>query len=135
MRLRAWATPFLAALVAALPTLVSLCELRCLSPGAAEKVASEAAASSACSDHGTGEAEETPASSPFESAHDCGEHALLAKSGSVGFEFQLARTFAGLAVASGASAPVPEAFSHAGVLSVSTDLSPPFGRRPGVLRL
>lgn len=135
MRLRAWATPFLVTLVAALPTLVSLCELRCLSPGAAEEMASEAAASPACSGHGTEEAEEAPASSPFESAHDCGGHALLAKSGSVGFEVQPPRTFAGLAVVSGSPDHVREPFSHAGALSVSTDLSPPFGRRPGVLRL
>lgn len=134
MRLRTWVTPFMVLLAAALPTLVSLCELRCVSPGAASTVSQEAE-SPACSGHRTEGADKAPAGSPSESRHDCGGHALLAKSGSVAFEFQLGRAFVGLCVVTTASGLVNDASGHSASLSVSTDLSPPFGRRPGVLRL
>lgn len=133
MRLRAWATPFLVVLAAALPTLVTLCELRCVSPGLATEAVPEAPATAACSGHGT-EADEKR-SSPSESSHDCSGHAILAKSGSVGFDFQLARTFVGLSVVSTAFGFVNSASGHPAIMSVSTDLSPPSGRSSAVLRL
>ena len=132
MRLRAWTTPFLVALTAVLPTLVSLCELRCDTPVWA---ATDADASPGCSGHGADKSEQAPPGNPFDSRHDCGGHALLAKSGGAGFDLRLARALVGLAVATGVPDPAREALSQAGALSESTDLSPPFARTPDVLRL
>jgi hypothetical protein len=60
---------------------------------------------------------------------------MLAKSGSVGFGFQIARTVVGLSVVSTAFGFVNSASGHPAIVSVSSDLSPPSGRSPGVLRL
>lgn len=133
MRLRACLTLFLAASVAALPTVVSLCELRCVSPGAVHAPSEET--SFTCSGHGTGEAGEATPNIPPDSSHDCGEHALLAKGGGVVFQPHLARNLVAAAVVSTPPGFLDNASGHAGTLSISTDLSPPFGRRPGILRL
>ena len=135
MRLRDRVSLLLVALVAALPTLVSLCELRCVSPGTAPEATSDQHVSSSCSGHETDGAGEAPRGTPAESSHECRGHVLLAKSGSVGFGFQPARHFAGLAVVCDASDTIAEPLSHAGILSISSDLSPPSSRSPAVLRL
>lgn len=127
--------PFLVVLAAALPSLSSLCELHCISSGASANVVSEEGVSSECSGHETDKPGGAPARSPSESSQDCSGHTLLSKSSSIGFQFQLTRAFSGLAVTGVASAAANEVSDHSATLPLSTDLSPPFGRSPGVLRL
>ena len=133
MGLKVWAAALMAVLVAALPSVGSLCELRCASHGIPVEDPSEQQTTADCSGHGT-EPQEMP-SGHSESGHDCGEHALLAKGGGVGFQPHLARNLVVTAGVSTASGFLNNASGHPATLSISTDLSPPFGRRPGILRL
>lgn len=133
MHLRLWTTPFLVALAASLPSLITLCELQCASPISVTKTVSGATESPACPGHGPKDTENAPAD-PARSAHDCGEHTLLAKGGNASFDARLTGVSVVLPMATetrSSRAPSSEEVAS----SASTDLSPPFGRRPGVLRL
>lgn len=131
MRVRGSVSVLLVAIVAALPSLMSLCELRCVSPGLATQSVPEAPSTPTCSGHETDS--QGKGSEPSDSSHDCGGHALLAKGGSVGFEFQLAQAFVRPAIVSRRSGIQSEASNEA--FSASRDLSASSGRSPAVLRL
>ncbi|HZI65105.1 MAG TPA: hypothetical protein VFF17_00935 [Thermoanaerobaculia bacterium] len=115
----------LAVLIGAVPTIVSLCELRCV----AAEVAPVSAAPSHCAGHGA-----EPGSQPSQSAHEgCGGHVLLAKGGAAGTALHL-----DLAVP---AVPVSGSFvltldrKPVRVIPESADLSPPPGGSSDILRL
>jgi len=114
----------LAILVAALPTIVSLCELRC--------VAAEIAPVStppACAGH---EAEKGSEPSPG-GHHDCGGHVLLAKGGSTGAALQLDLSVVLLGSSPSFVFSADQRPEHS--MLESADLSPPFSRSSDLLRL
>lgn len=132
MRLRAWAATLLVALVAALPTILSLCELHCLTPDRAAAAASEATRPS-CAGHDTDRAGNAPASPMSE--HDCGGHSVLAIGARVGSGLQYAPISDSLPVTIGEGSLLERLAGLNKPFFASTDLSPPFDRRSGVLRL
>lgn len=115
----------LAVLIGAVPTIVSLCELRCV----AAEVAPLDASPSHCAGHGV-----EPESQPFQSAHEgCGGHVLLAKGGAAGIALHLDLAVA--AVPAGGSFALTLDRKPGRVIPESTDLSPPSRGRSDVLRL
>jgi hypothetical protein len=116
-----------ALLVAAVPSVVSLCELRCV----ASEIASETAPP-ACAGHGTND--ETSPSVPSGGQHDCTGHVLLAKGGATRIALQLDPAVAAALPPAGSVVPTAEEWLQGGKLE-SADLSPPFGRSSDILRL
>lgn len=115
----------LALLIAAVPTIVSLCELRCVAAEAAP--ASDAAP--ACAGHDARKSGE-----PSPGAHDdCAGHVLLAKGGTIRIALRLDPGVAE-ALPSGSSFVALDP-QRGRVITGSADLSPPAGRRPDILRL
>lgn len=115
----------LALLIGSVPTIVSLCELRCV----AAEVAPVSAAPSHCAGHGAdGESQQSP------SEHQgCGGHVLLAKGGASGIALRL--DFAVVAVAPSGSFVLALDLQPERVIPESADLSPPSGRSSDILRL
>jgi hypothetical protein len=115
----------LALLIAAVPTIVSLCELRCV----ATEVAPSSAAPPACAGHG---ADKESHPSPSEH-HDCAGHVLLAKGGGTGAALRLDLS-AGVLAPSVSVVLGPSQQPEKAILE-SADLSPPSGRSSDILRL
>lgn len=127
---RSGAALFLSILVAALPTVVSLCELRCT----AHPVAASRTIPSPCAGHAAGNKGKVPRSVPTGEHHDCAGHVLLAKGNGTGVEIQLARTFGATIRLFGSFLVTPDQRLEREKLA-SADLSPPFGRSTETLRL
>jgi len=125
MRLRTGSVALLALLIAAVPTIVSLCELRCV----ATEIAPSSTAPPACAGHG---AEKGSQPSPSEH-HDCAGHVLLAKGGATGIAFRLDLAIAA-ETPSGSFVLGPDEQPERVILE-SADLSPPSGRSSDILRL
>jgi hypothetical protein len=125
MRRRIGTAAVLALLIAAVPSIVSLCELRCV----AAEIAPASTAPPACAGHGT-EKDSRPSPSGH---HDCAGHVLLAKSGATGIALRLDLSVVA-APPSGSSVLGPDQQPEQAILE-STDLSPPSGRSSDILRL
>jgi hypothetical protein len=125
MRRRAGTAVVLALLIAAVPTIVSLCELRCV----AAEIAPVSTAPPTCAGHG---AEKESQPSPG-ARHDCAGHVLLAKGGATGASLRLDLSAVVLAP-SGSFVPGPDQQPEQTILE-SADLSPPSGRSSDILRL
>jgi hypothetical protein len=119
----------LAILVAATPTVASLCELRCTAPRAA---ATDGRAS-ACAGHAAGKQGNAPRSAPDGEHHDCKGHVLLAKGNGTGLEIQLARTLIAI-VTLDSFVLTPDQRLEREKLA-SADSSPPSSRSTDTLRL
>lgn len=123
MRRRTGAAVVLALLIAAVPTIVSLCELRCVAAG----VAPPRAAPPACH---AADKESQPSPSGH---HDCAGHVLLAKGGASGIAPRLDLS-AGVVTPSGSFVLALDQQPEKVILE-SADLSPPSNRSPDILRL
>lgn len=115
----------LALLIAAIPTIVSLCELRCVAAGIAP-VSDDAPT---CAAHGAKKGSEP---SPSEH-HGCSGHVLLAKGGATGIALRL--DLAVVAVPLSGSFVLALDQQPERVIPESADLSPPSGRSSDILRL
>lgn len=115
----------LALLIAAVPTIVSLCELRCV----ATEIAPSGTAPPACAGHG---AEKQSEPSP-RGYHDCAGHVLLAKGGASGIALRL--DLGVVAVPPSGSFVLALDQQPERVILESADLSPPSGRSSDILRL
>ncbi len=113
----------LALLIGAVPTVVSLCELRCV----AAEIAPANGAAPACH---AAEKESQPSPGGHD---DCTGHVLLAKGGGTGAALRLDR--AAVAVAPSNSLAVALVQNPERVILESADLSPPSRRRSDILRL
>lgn len=122
---RAGTAVVLALLIAAVPTIVSLCELHCV----AAEIAPSSTAPPACAGHGA-DKESQPSPSGH---HDCAGHVLLAKGGATSIALRLDLTIAA-EILPGSSLLGPEQQPAKAVLE-SADLSPPSGRSSDILRL
>jgi len=125
MRRRTGTAVVLALLIAAVPTIVSLCELRCV----AAEVAPSSTAPPACAGHG---AEKKSQPSPS-GHHDCAGHVLLAKGGATDIALRLDLAIAAQ-TPSGSFVLGPDQQPERAILE-SADLSPPSGRSSDILRL
>ncbi len=124
MHRRAGTAVVLALLIAAVPTIVSLCELRCV----AAEIAPVSTAP-ACAGHGTEKGSEP---SPG-GHHDCEGHVLLAKGGSTGAALQLDLSV--ILLGSSLSFVFSADQRPEQTMLESADLSPPFSRSSDLLRL
>lgn len=115
----------LALLIAAVPTVVSLCELHCV----AAELAPSREALPACAGH-AGEKESQPSPNGH---HDCAGHVLLAKGGGTGAALRL--DLSAVDVPPSGSFVVALDQNPERVILESADLSPPPGRSPDILRL
>jgi hypothetical protein len=122
---------FLAILMAALPTVVSLCELRCT----AYPVAASRAVAPACAGHAARQQESAPGTAPSDEHQSCARHVVLLATGNgtgTGIPINhstvaMVRTLRSFLVA-------PEKRLERGKLA-SADLSPPLGPGSDILRL
>lgn len=115
----------LSLLIAAVPTIVSLCALRCV----AAEIAPSSTAPPACAGHAA-EKESRPSPSGHD---DCPGHVLLAKGGATGAALRLDLS-AGVLAPSGSFVAGPDQQPEQTILE-SADLSPPSGRSSDILRL
>jgi hypothetical protein len=125
MRRRTGTAVVLALLIAAVPTIVSLCELRCV----AAEVAPSSTAPPACAGHGA-EKESQPSPSGH---HDCAGHVLLAKGGATGAALRLDLGFVAV-LPSGLLVLALDQQPEQTILE-SADVSPPSSRSSDILRL
>lgn len=126
---RAAGAIFIAILVAALPTVVSLCELRCsVSRLAASKTLPS------CAGHAAGKQGKAPTSVPSREHDDCAEHVLLAKGNGTGIEVQIDRAIVAILRPLDSLVVTPDQQLERGKLAAA-GLSPPFGRSTDILRL
>lgn len=125
MSRRAGTAVVLALLISAVPTIVSLCALRCV----AAEIAPASSAAPACAGHGA-EKESQPSPSGH---HDCSGHVLLAKGGATGAALRLDLA----TVVAPPTSPFVAAFDQnpERVIFESADLSPPSRRSSDILRL
>lgn len=130
MRQRTGCALVLALLVAALPSVGSLCELRCI----ATEVAPSRTAPPVCSGHGTEDEKEDSRNVPSGGHSDCAGHVLLAKALGTRIALQLDLAIAATLPPCGSLIPTGDPRPECGQLE-SADLSPPPGRGPAVLRL
>ena len=116
----------LAFLIGAVPTIVSLCELRCV---AAEVAPPSGTPPPGCAGHGA-----EKESQPSPKGHQgCGGHVLLAKGGAASIALRL--DLAVVAEPSSASLVLALDQQAERVIPESADLSPPSGRSSDILRL
>lgn len=115
----------LAVLIGAVPTVVSLCELRC--------VAAEIAPVSAAPSHCAGHDAQTESQPSHRDHEGCGGHVLLSKGGAGGIALRL--DLAAVAVSASDSFVLALDQKPARVIPESADLSPPSGRSSDILRL
>ncbi|HEV8232611.1 MAG TPA: hypothetical protein VGQ75_09710 [Thermoanaerobaculia bacterium] len=127
---RAGGAVFLVILVAALPTVVSLCELRCR----AHPVAAAHTLPTACAGHTPRHEGKAPRSVPSEEQQGCARHVLLARGNGIGIEVQISRAFVVIVPPFGSFLVAPDQRVEGEKLA-SADLSPPFGRSSDILRL
>jgi hypothetical protein len=120
----------LAIMVAALPTVVSLCALRCT----ARPVAASRTLPPLCHGRARGHEGKAPQSVPAGEHRDCAEHVLLAKGNGTGIEIQVDRTVMANAGPLGSFLVTSGQLLERGELAAA-DLSPPFGRSTDILRL
>ena len=121
---------FFAILVAALPTVVSLCELRCTahSSGAPQTVTPR------CAGHTARHERQAPRSVPADENQGCARHVLLARGNAAGIDVQISRAFTAIVSPFGSFLMAPDQWLDEEKLA-SADLSPPFGRGSDILRL
>lgn len=116
----------LALLIGSVPTIISLCELRCV---AAEVAPPSDTAPPACAGHGADKE-----SQPSPSGHQgCAGHVLLSKGGATGIALRL--DLAVVAVPLSGSFLLALDQQPERVIPESADLSPPSGRSSDILRL
>ena len=116
----------LALLIGAVPTIVSLCELRCV---AAEVAPVSAGTPSHCAGHGA-----EPASQPSQGEHEgCGGHVLLARGGATAIALRLDLGIAAVPVSGSFVLALDQKRER--VIPESADLSPPSHRSSDILRL
>ena len=128
---RAGEALFLAILVAALPTVVSLCELRCT----AFPVAASRAVAPACAGHAARQQERVPGTVPSDEHQGCARHVVLLATGSgTGTGIPINPAKVAMLRPLGSFFVAPEKRLELGKLAFS-DLSPPFGRSSDILRL
>ena len=121
---------FLALIVAALPTVVSLCELRCT----ASPVAASRAAAPACAGHAARQ-EKAPATAPSDERQGCARHVVLIATGNgTGMEVPANRAIVGIVRRFGLCFEAPDRRLERNELA-SADSSPPLGRSSDILRL
>ncbi len=114
----------LALLMAALPTLLTSCELHCLSPSVPQSAVNH------CAGHGADQGPEPASPKPAGGRHDCSGHAVLAKATA------LPGVLPGLAPAATFPSLMPASrASGDGVPSPEPASSPPPSRSPTTLRL
>jgi hypothetical protein len=120
----------LAILVAAIPTVASLCELRCT----AHPVAASRTLLPACAGHAARQGGNAPRSSPSDEHNDCARHVLLAKGNGTGIDVQINRAIVAIVRLFGSFVVTPDQKLEQGNLA-SNDLSPPLSRSSDILRL
>jgi hypothetical protein len=125
MRPRSGITVVLALLIGAVPTVVSLCGLKC----AENTVVASRVSHRPC--HATGNASPTD---PYPRHRDCTEHVLLAKAGGSGIQVILERASTAIRAQVISLAVIPDQRLESERLD-SADLSPPFSRSSDILRL
>ena len=127
---RTGAAFLLTILVAALPTVASLCQLRCT----AQQVATADKSPSPCAGHATGNEGKAPRSvRPADIAIVRGT-SFLRRAMDTGIEIQIDRAIVGTIRPLGSFLVTPDQRLGRGTLA-SADLSPPLGRSTDILRL
>ena len=121
---------FLAILVAALPTVVSLCDLRCTR----DSSAGPQTVTPACAGHAARRQQKAPRSVPPDESQGCARHVLLARGNAVGVDGQISRAFVATIPSFGPFLVAPDQWLEEEKLA-SADLSPPLGRSSNILRL
>jgi hypothetical protein len=127
---RAGGAFFLAILVAALPTVVSLCELRCT----AHPIVASHTVAPVCAGHAPRHQRKAPGSVPSDERNGCARHVLLARGNGTDIEVQINHALFAIVHPFGSFLVVPDQRVEGEKLA-SADLSPPFGRNSDILRL